>query len=89
MARTTKKAAAGRMKNAPSRRDDQLREFERRDLGVVVGSAEPVLVRPQRPTSILLSEDLKAALRRRGRELGVGYQTAAKMILAKYINAKL
>ena len=89
MARTTKKAAASRMKNAPSRRDDQLREFERRDLGAVVTSAEPVLVRPQRPTSILLSEDLKLALRRRGRELGVGYQTAAKMILAKYINAKL
>ncbi len=58
MARTTKKSAASRMKNASSRRDDQLREFERRDLGAVVVSAEPVLVRPQRPTSILLSEDL-------------------------------
>ena len=89
MARTTKKVTPSRMKNAPSGRDAQLREFERRDLGAVIISAEPVLVRPQRPTSILLSEDLKAALRRRGRELGVGYQTAAKMILAKYINAKL
>ena len=48
-----------------------------------------VVVRSQRPTSILLSDELKAKLRRRGQELGVGYQTAAKMILAKYVNAKL
>ena len=90
MMRSGKKVTAGKMKNASSRRDAQLREFERRDLGGVVSSAETgVVVRPQRPTSILLSEELKMALRRRGQELGVGYQTAAKMILAKYINAKL
>ncbi len=50
---------------------------------------DPRRVRPQRPTSILLSDELKEALRKRGKELGVGYQTAAKMILAKYVNAKL
>ena len=44
--------------------------------------------RPLRAT-ILLSDELKDALRRRGRELGVGYQTAAKMILAKFVNARL
>lgn len=88
--RSGKKVTAGKMKNASSRRDLQLREFERQDLGAVVAAAErSVVVRPQRPTSILLSEELKTALRRRGRELGVGYQTAAKMILAKYIDAKL
>jgi hypothetical protein len=53
----------GKMKNATTRRDATLREFE-------------------------LSDELKEALRRRGRELGVGYQTAAKMILAKYVNAR-
>ena len=37
----------------------------------------------------LLCDDLKAALRKRSQELGVGYQTAAKMIFAKYVNAKL
>jgi len=31
----------------------------------------------------MLSGELKARLRRRGQELGVGHQTAAKMILAK------
>jgi hypothetical protein len=90
MKQSGKKVAAGRMKNAAVRRDATLAEFENRDLGAVIAAAETsVVVRPQRPTSILLSEDLKAALRRRGLELGVGYQTAAKMILAKYINAKL
>ncbi len=86
-----KKGAEGRkMKNAASRRDPALREFEARDLGKDVASAgTAVVVRPQRPTSILLSDELKAALRKRGLELGVGYQTAAKMILAKYVNAKL
>jgi hypothetical protein len=79
-----------RMKNAASARDETLRSFEERDLGSDIKSAgTAVVVRPQRPTSILLSDELKAQLRRRGEELGVGYQTAAKMILAKYVNAKL
>jgi hypothetical protein len=76
-------------KVAPSRRDATLREFKERDLGGDIASGTAVVVRPQRPTSILLSDELKAALRKRGQELGVGYQTAAKMILAKYVNAKL
>jgi uncharacterized protein (DUF4415 family) len=85
-----KTAGARKMKNATTRRDATLREFERKDLGGDIASAgAAVVVRPQRPTSILLSDELKDALRRRGRELGVGYQTAAKMILAKYVNARL
>ena len=85
-----KTSARGRgMKNARGGRDGTLREFKERDLGGdIESSGVAVVVRPQRPTSILLSDELKAALRKRGQELGVGYQTAAKMILAKYINAK-
>lgn len=90
MQRHRKNARGRTMKNARSSRDATLREFKERDLGDDVASAgAAVVVRPQRPTSILLSDELKAALRRRGQELGVGYQTAAKMILAKYVNAKL
>ncbi|HVP67346.1 MAG TPA: hypothetical protein VMT17_08800 [Anaeromyxobacteraceae bacterium] len=78
------------MKNAASARDATLRAFEEQDLGDdIKSSGTAVVVRSQRPTSILLSDELKAKLRRRGQELGVGYQTAAKMILAKYVNAKL
>lgn len=89
MQRRKKSARGGAMKDARAR-DATLREFKERDLGDDIASAgTAVVVRPQRPTSILLSDELKAALRKRGQELGVGYQTAAKMILAKYVNAKL
>jgi len=89
MQRRKKSARGGSMKNARAS-DAALREFKERDLGGDIESAgTAVVVRPQRPTSILLSDELKAALRKRGQELGVGYQTAAKMILAKYVNAKL
>jgi hypothetical protein len=90
MRRRKKAASARKMKNATTRRDATLREFEKQDVGDdIASSGTAVVVRPQRPTSILLSDELKAALRKRGQELGVGYQTAAKMILAKYVNAKL
>ena len=85
-----KNAKTPRVKNAASKRDATLRSFEERDLGDdIKASGTAVIVRRQRPTSILLSDELKAQLRRRGEELGVGYQTAAKMILARYCNAKL
>lgn len=90
MQRRKKIARERAMKSARSAHDATLREFKERDLGGDIASAgTAVVVRPQRPTSILLSDELKAALRKRGHELGVGYQTAAKMILAKYVNAKL
>ncbi len=90
MQRRKKSAHARKMKNAKAVRDATLRAFSAQDLGDDITSAgTAVVVRPQRPTSILLSDELKEALRRRGRELGVGYQTAAKMILAKYVNARL
>jgi hypothetical protein len=74
------------MRSASSRSDATLREFETRDLGDDLRGG--VVVR-QQPTSILLPLDLKERLRRRGAELGIGYQTLAKMILAKYAEAKL
>ncbi len=90
MKRRKKSTRTLEMKNAASARDATLRSFEEQDLGRDIKAAgTAVVVSPQRPTSILLSDELKAQLRRRGKELGVGYQTAAKMILAKYINAKL
>ncbi len=90
MQRRKKSAHARKMKNAKTARDATLRAFNVQDLGDDITSAgTAVVVRPQRPTSILLSNELKEALRRRGRELGVGYQTAAKMILARYVNARL
>ena len=77
------------MKNARPTKQAALVEFAARDLGDDIQTAETVVVRPQQPTSILLSADLEEKLRRRGKELGVGDQTAAKMILARYVNATL
>jgi hypothetical protein len=86
--RSSKKVSM--MKSADSSNDPVLKEFEERDLGDDIrASGAGVMIRKQQPTSILLSDELKEALRKRGKELGVGYQTAAKMILAKYVNAKL
>jgi len=90
MQRRKQSADVRKMKNARTARDATMRAFNEQDLGDdITSAATAVVVRPQRPTSILLSDDLKAQLRKRGQELGVGYQTAAKMILAKYVNAKL
>ncbi len=90
MAQHSKIGSALKMRNATTRRDSTLRSFKNQDLGNdLAATGTAILVRPQRATSILLGDALKEALRRRGKELGVGYQTAAKMILAKYVNAKL
>ena len=67
------------MKNATIRRDAMRREAEKQDLADHIASGRRSPSRPQRPTSILLSDDLKEAPRRRGQELGVGYQTVAKV----------
>jgi len=67
MQRRRKTAGAQKMKNATTRRDATLREFEQKDLGDGIASeGAAVVVRPQRPTSILLSDELKEALRKMG-----------------------
>lgn len=75
------------MKNAPARGDEKLREFSRRGLGdgVRTGS-KAVVTSPQRPTSILLADDLIAKLREKARRKGIGYQTLMKMIVREHID---
>ena len=54
-------------------REATLREFKERDLGGDIASAgTAVVIRRQRPTSILLSDELKAALRSAVRNSGSG-----------------
>lgn len=84
-----KRQAARKTKTLAQRDEELIREFEETDLSEHIRSATAVRITPQRPTSILLGAELKTALRKRGDELGVGYQTAAKMILSRYVNAKL
>ena len=69
------------------KRDRQVSEFERRDLGTDIrrsGSAR--LVRKTIPTSIVLEPNLIAKLRRKGAKRGLGYQTMLKLIVREHID---
>ena len=78
------------MKNASSKRDATLREFEERDLGDdIVGAGTARMLRPMRatmPTSIVLEKDLVKKLRAKGAKRGLGYQTMLKVIVCEHVD---
>jgi uncharacterized protein (DUF4415 family) len=78
------------MKNASSKRDATLREFEERDLGDDIAAAGAArMIRPQRatmPTSIVLERDLVEQLRAKGAKRGLGYQTMLKVIVREHVD---
>ena len=80
----------GRKSRAKARRsssDAQLKEFEAKDLGSdIEASGAAVIIRPQRPTSILLGDDLIAKLRVKGAKRGLPYQTMLKMIVREHVD---
>jgi hypothetical protein len=76
-----------RVKNAHVGGDAQLREFVERDLGEdIEASGSAIVVRPQRPTSILLGNDLISKLKEKGAKRGLPYQTMLKMIVREHID---
>lgn len=80
---------AGKAKRASeARRDAQLTEFEKRDLGddIRTSRSAVVLRGPSRPTSILLDPVLIEKLRAKGAKRGLGYQTMLKMIVAEHVD---
>jgi uncharacterized protein (DUF4415 family) len=91
MQRGRKRTAATRMmKNASSKRDATLREFETRDLGDDIAAAGTArMIRPKRatmPTSIVLEQDLVEKLRAKGAKRGLGYQTMLKVIVREHVD---
>ena len=78
------------MKNASSRRDATLREFEAKDLGDDIAAAGTArMIRPKRatmPTSIVLERDLVEKLRTKGAKRGLGYQTMLKVIVREHVD---
>jgi uncharacterized protein (DUF4415 family) len=78
------------MKNASSKRDPTLREFEERDLGDDIAAAGAArMLRPTRatmPTSIVLENDLVEKLRAKGAKRGLGYQTMLKVIVREHVD---
>jgi predicted DNA binding CopG/RHH family protein len=70
------------------RKDSQLEEFEKRDLGEDIrssGSAR-IVRRKSRPTSILLDEELIRELRVKAAKRGIGYQTMLKIIVREHLH---
>ncbi len=83
-----KRSARSRtMKNAASRGDSTLKEFETKDLGGDLAAA--TVVRPQVMTSIRLDTRLVEKLKQRAAGLGIGYQTLLKMIVTKHADDEL
>ena len=85
-----KKRSANKGKKATrrTRRDSQLVEFEKRDLGddIRASRSAVVLRGPSRPTSILLDPALIDKLREKGAKRGLGYQTMLKVIVAEHVD---
>ena len=73
------------MKTRRHKRDDQIHEFEKRDLGGdIKRSRSAVVIRPKMrslPTSILLDSSLIGKLKEKAEDRGNGYQAMPKIIL--------
>jgi predicted DNA binding CopG/RHH family protein len=73
-----------------TRRDRQVHEFEKRDLGQdIARSKSAVVVRPrsrQKPTSILLDPAMVNKLKQKAGARGIGYQTMLKIIVHEHVD---
>ena len=78
------------MKTRRNKRDDQVHEFEKRDLGKdIERSRSAVVIRPKKrslPTSILLDSSLIGKLKEKAEDRGIGYQTMLKIILHEHVD---
>ena len=78
------------MKSRRPKSDDQVHEFEKRDLGRdIERSRSAVVIRPKRrslPTSILLDSSLIGKLKEKAEDRGIGYQTMLKIILHEHVD---
>ena len=72
-----------------AKRDRQLNEFERRDLGrdIAAGGAALRVIRPKTlPTSVVLPKAPVSKLRTKGLKRGIGYQTMMKIIVMEHVD---
>jgi predicted DNA binding CopG/RHH family protein len=78
------------MKTLRHKRDDQVHEFEKGDLGKdIERSRSAVVIRPKKrslPTSILLDSSLIGKLKEKAEDRGIGYQTMLKIILHEHVD---
>jgi predicted DNA binding CopG/RHH family protein len=84
---TTRKRGSKVVRKKADRRDLQVEEFEKKDLGNDIragGALRPV--RKNLPTSIVLEPDLIDKLRKKAAKRGLGYQTMLKVIVREHVD---
>jgi len=78
------------MKKISKKKDKQVQEFEKRDLGKdILHSRAAVTIRPktrQMSTSILLDPATIDRLKDKATRRGIGYQTMLKIIVHEHLN---
>ncbi len=84
---TTRKRSSKVVRKKVDRRDLQLEEFEKRDLGEDIRAAGGLRpIRKTLPTSIVLEQDLIDKLRKKAAKRGLGYQTMLKVIVREHVD---
>ena len=81
-----KRSTKSRTVRSRKKRDAQVSEFERRDLGQDIRRGGAGQLLRSRPTSILLDPELVAELRTKAAKRGLGYQTMLKMIVREHLH---
>lgn len=82
-----KKRSSKAARRKAGKRDLQVEEFERKDLGddiLAAGGLRPI--RKTLPTSIVLEQDLIDKLRKKAAKRGLGYQTMLKVIVREHVD---
>ena len=70
-----------------AKRDLQVEEFDKRDLGEDIRAAGSLrAIRKTLPTSIVLEQDLIDKLRKKAAKRGLGYQTMLKVIVREHVD---
>lgn len=74
-------------KRSKTKRDLQVEEFDKRDLGNDIRAAGSArVIRKTLPTSIVLEQDLIDKLRKKAAKRGLGYQTMLKVIVHEHVD---
>ena len=82
-----KKRSLKAIRRKASKRDLQVEEFDKRDLGEDIRAAGGLRpIRKNLPTSIVLEQDLIDKLRKKAAKRGLGYQTMLKVIVREHVD---
>ena len=84
---TTRRRSSKAVQRNARKRDLQVAEFEKRDLGKAIRAAGGLRpIRKTLPTSIVLEQDLIDKLRKKAAKRGLGYQTMLKVIVREHVD---